>query len=394
MSNPSKVLVMGLTKHRLGNLLELSEEKNTSGRYKMDSLKGISIKKVFIETKADMEGVSLRPYLLVRPGDFAYVTVTSRNGERITLAHNTSSETYIVSSSYVVFRVKRSDVLDSDYLFMYFNRSEFDRYARFNSWGSAREMFAWEDLCDIEIVLPPLPVQKKYVAVYKAMLANQFAYEKGLADLKLACDAYVEELKRKNKSQQINQSISLVEERNRGQYGLDALRGISIKKEFIPTKADMEGVPLSSYWIVRPGQFAYVPTTSRNGGKITLALNQSDETYIVSSSYVCFTTNQKKLLPAYLMAFFSRSEFDRYARFNSWGSARETFNWEDMCEVKIPLVDLETQQTVADMFVAYRLRVELNEKLKAQVQQACPILIKGSLDESRKARSRRKEVLS
>lgn len=385
---------MGLTKYRLGNLLELSEEKNTSGRYKMDSLKGISIKKVFIETKADMEGVSLRPYLLVRPGDFAYVTVTSRNGEKITLAHNTSTETYIVSSSYVVFRVKRSDVLNSDYLFMYFNRSEFDRYARFNSWGSAREMFAWEDLCDIEIDLPPLPVQEKYVAVYKAMLANQSAYEKGLSDLKLVCDAYVEELKRKNKLQQIKQCISLIEERNHGQYGLDALRGVSIRKEFIPTKADMEGVPLSSYWVVRPEQFAYVPTTSRNGGKITLALNQSDETHIVSSSYVCFKTNQKRLLPAYLMAFFSRSEFDRYARFNSWGSARETFNWEDMCDVKIPLVDLETQQAVADMFVAYRLRAELNEKLKAQVQQACPILIKGSLDEARKARSRRKEVLS
>ncbi len=159
---------MGLTKYRLGNLLEWSEEKNTSGRYKMDSLKGISIKKVFIETKADMEGVSLRPYLLVRPGDFAYVTVTSRNGEKITLAHNTSTETYIVSSSYVVFRVKRSDVLDSDYLFMYFNRSEFDRYARFNSWGSARETFDFPDMKEVEIPIPSKNIQRAIVDIYKS----------------------------------------------------------------------------------------------------------------------------------------------------------------------------------------------------------------------------------
>lgn len=387
---------MGSTNRKLGQYLELVEVSNSGLEYGPDRVRGVNNHKKLMPTRADLATRDLSKFQVVRPGDFVFNHRTSRNGGKFSIAFNDGAEEVICTEDYVVFHVREDakGSLSALWLYMYFNRAEFDRYVITNSWGSSTEFFNWEDLCDIEVDLPPLPVQEKYVAVYKAMLANQSAYEKGLADLKLACDAYVEELKRKNKSQQINQSISLVEVRNRGQYGLDAVRGISIKKEFIPTKADMEGVPLSSYWIVRPGQFAYVPTTSRNGGKITLALNQSDETYIVSSSYVCFTTNQKKLLPAYLMAFFSRSEFDRYARFNSWGSARETFNWEDMCEVKIPLVDLETQQTVADMFVAYRLRVELNEKLKAQVQQACPILIKGSLDEARTARGRRKEVLS
>ena len=116
-----EVLDMALTKIKLGKLISISEDKNTDGKYGINNVKGISIQKKFIETKADMDGVSLKPYLLVKPEDFAYVTVTSRNGEKITLAHNTTDETYIVSSSYVVFRVIRKDILLPEYLFMYFN---------------------------------------------------------------------------------------------------------------------------------------------------------------------------------------------------------------------------------------------------------------------------------
>ena len=123
---------MGLTKCRLGELVEISSERNDGLKYGIDSVKGISIQKEFIETKADMEGVSLIPYFLVRPDDFVYVTVTSRNGDKITLAHNDTKSVFIVSSSYIVFRVKRMDLLLSDYLFLYFNRPEFDRYSRFN----------------------------------------------------------------------------------------------------------------------------------------------------------------------------------------------------------------------------------------------------------------------
>lgn len=160
---------MGLTKYKLGDLIELSYERNSDLTYDINNVKGISIQKKFIETKADMEGVPLRSYFLVKPDNFAYVTVTSRNGEKITLAHNTTASTYIVSSSYIVFGVKRKDILLPDYLFMYFNRPEFDRYARFNSWGSARETFSWEEMCDVEIEIPSVEIQQKYSKIYKAM---------------------------------------------------------------------------------------------------------------------------------------------------------------------------------------------------------------------------------
>ena len=373
---------MALSKYKLGKLIKLSEEVNENNCFGISDVRGISIKKEFIETKADMEGVSLRPYLLVKPGYFAYVTITSRNGDKISLAYNTSKDTYLVSSSYVVFYVMKRELLLPEYLYIFFNRPEFDRYSRFNSWGSAREAFSWEEMCDIDIELPPIEVQQKYVDIYQGMVNNQKAYERGLEDLKLVCDGYIEDLRRKFPSEPIGKYLSLSDRRNDTGLGLDAVRGISTGKEFIDTKADMEGVGLANYKLVLPNYFAYVGDTSRRGDKISLALNTTNETYLVSSiSYVFKTVSN--LLAEYLMLFFSRDEFNRYARFNSWGSARESFNFDDMCSVKIPIPAIEVQKSIADIFKVYNTRKRINEQLKAQIKDICPILIKGSIDEVR-----------
>ena len=373
---------MGLGKYKLGELIQIHDERNVELAYGLNDVKGISIQKEFIETKADMSGVSLKPYILVKPGCFAYVTVTSRNGEKITIAHNNTNNTYIISSSYIVFRVKRTDLLLPDYLFMYFKRSEFDRYARYNSWGSARETFSWEEMCDIDIELPDIAIQQKYVDIYNAMLENQRCYESALEDLKLVCDAYIEELSKDYQSVTIGQFIFQRDLRNDGSLGVSSVRGIATSKEFINTKADMEGVGLNNYKVVAPGQFAYVPDTSRRGDKISLALNVSENTYLVSSISIVFDTQKDVLLPEYLMLFFGRSEFDRYARFHSWGSARETFDWSEMCDVQIPIPDIKIQQYIVNIYTAYLLRKEINEQLKTQVKDVCPILIKGSLEEA------------
>lgn len=377
---------MRLNKYKLGELIEQCDERNDNLTYSIDDVKGISIQKVFIETKADMSGVSLRPYKLVKQNDFAYVTVTSRNGEKITLAHNDTHDTYIVSSSYIVFRVRDTNKLLNDYLFMYFNRPEFDRYSRFNSWGSARETFSWEEMCDIEINLPPIDIQRKYVAVYNAMLANQQSYERGLEDLKLTCDAYIDQLRSKYPLQKLGTLISVCEEKNAGlQYGIDDVKGVSIEKKFIDTKANMEGVSLRPYAVIKPDEFAYVTVTSRNGGKISLAHNNTPNTYICSSSYVVFTvTDTDTLLPSYLAMLFRRDEFDRYARFHSWGSTRETFAWNEMCDVRIPIPSIEIQQDIVNIYEAYLTRKEINEKLKNQIKGLCPILIKGSIEEAQR----------
>jgi type I restriction enzyme S subunit len=217
------------------------------------------------------------------------------------------------------------------------------------------------------------------------MLANQIAYEHGLDDLKLTCDAYIDELRRNLPHTTIGEYIEQRDERNKLGFGADAVRGLATSKEIIATKADLEGVGLSNYKVMRPNYIAFVSDTSRRGDKISLAMNNTDKIFLVSSISTVFSTNAEKILPSYLMMFFSRSEFDRYTRFHSWGSARETFGWEDMQEVKIPIPDIKVQRAIVDIYNALLTRREINEKLKAQIKDICPILIKGSLEEAKSA---------
>ncbi len=370
---------MALTKYKLGDLIEPFNDNNADLKYTIDDVKGISIQKKFIETKADMDGVSLDSYLLVKPDDFAYVTVTSRNGEKITLAHNTTDNIYIVSSTYIVFRVKDKNCLLSDYLFMYFNRPEFDRYSRFNSWGSARETFSWEDMCDIDIELPDLPTQKKYVDIYNAMVANQQCYERGLEDLKLVCDGYIEDLRRKHPCEKIGPYIEELTNRN-SDLSIANIQGVNSSSTFGETKADTTDLNFSNYKIVRKGQFAYNPSRI-NLGSIAL-LNSED--CIISPMYIVFgVVDIKKVIPEYLMLWFRRKEFHRSTLFYAMGSVRDTFSFDLMQDVEVPILDIETQKAIVDVYKAYVMRKEINEKLKAQIKDICPILIKGSLQEGR-----------
>lgn len=374
---------MALTKYKLGELIKPCELKNDELKYDIPDVKGISIQKIFIETKANMEGVSLKPYYLVQPDDFAYVTVTSRNGEKITLAHNTTDKTYIVSSSYIVFRVNRTDLLLSDYLFIYFNRPEFDRYSRFNSWGSARETFSWEDMCDMDIELPSIEIQQKYVDVYNAMLSNQQSYERGLEDLKLVCDAYIEDLRRQIPCEAIGPYIDSVSESN-SEYAYTHVQGVESSGSFMDTRANMQGVDIGKYTVVRKGNIAYNPSRINIG---SIAIYNSDEPCVVSPMYSVFKViNTDKVLPEYLMLWFGRTEFQRYTWYYAAGSVRDTFDFNLMQEVEFPIPSIETQKDIVNILTAYNTRKQINEKLKAQIKDICPILIKGSIEEGRKTK--------
>jgi type I restriction enzyme, S subunit len=370
-------------RYYLGDLLKLSEEKNYNSQYGINSVKGVSIQKSFIETKADMTGVSLLPYLVVRPDYFSYVSVTSRNGGKISIAYNNSDETFVVSSSYIVFFVDRTDILLPEYIFLYFNRPEFDRYARFHSWGSAREVFSWDDMCDIEIDLPSVPIQQKYVDVYNALSQNQKVYEKGLDDLKLACDAYIENVRHKIPLVEIGGYIEQTEEYNsKLKYGKDDVMGMTITKEIIPTKAYLDETSFEKYIIIKPQYFIYNPRT--HGKKIGLGFNNIGKTFIITWNNIAFKIKEQTentLLPGYLYLFFKRAEWDRWACFNSWGSSTEVFAWEDLCETKIPIPDIEIQQAIVNIFNAYHERKMMAEKLKKQMKNICSILVKGAMGE-------------
>ena len=174
----------------LGDYIEEVDERNTEGKYSIENIRGISTDKTFIATKANMDGVSVLNYKAVSPRVFAYVADTSRRGDKIALALNTSSETYLISSIYSTFRV--AGELLPEYLYMLLSRGDFDRYARFNSWGSARETFSWEELCRIQIPLLPLEVQQSIVNLYHCIEEAKSIAREARERLTTLCPALIQ----------------------------------------------------------------------------------------------------------------------------------------------------------------------------------------------------------
>ena len=156
--------------------------------------------------------------------------------------------------------------------------------------------------------------------------------------------------------------IRLVDERNRD-LAITNLLGVSISKKFIPSIANIIGTDLSNYKIVRTGQFAYGPVTSRNGEKISIAY-LDDNDCIISSSYTVFeVTDKEKLDPEFLMLWFSRPEFDRYARYKSHGSVREIFDWDELCMVELPVPEIEKQKNIVKAYKTITGRIALKQQI-------------------------------
>ena len=149
----------------------------------------------------------------------------------------------------------------------------------------------------------------------------------------------------------------------------DNLLGLSVAKCFIPSIANTVGTDLRKYKVVEKGQFAYIPDTSRRGDKIAIALLEDWDNGLVSNVYTVFEVVGEGLLAKYLELWFRRPEFDRYARFKSHGSVREIFDWEQLCDVELPIPSISEQQRIVDLFNVVEKRIDslqrLNDKLAA-----------------------------
>lgn len=144
----------------------------------------------------------------------------------------------------------------------------------------------------------------------------------------------------------------------------DNLLGVSVQKKFIPSIANTVGTDFTKYKLVKKGQFTYIPDTSRRGDKIGIALLTDHEEGLVSNVYTVFEViNEEELMPEYLMLWFSRSEFDRYARFKSHGSVREIMDWDELCKVELPIPSYEVQEKIVQSYKIISDRIELNKKI-------------------------------
>ncbi|WP_031444003.1 restriction endonuclease subunit S [Arenibacter algicola] len=365
---------------RLGDYIDRSMVNNRDLKYGVELIEGVNSSGEFCSPKANTVGINLKPYKVVQNGYFVYNPSRLNIGS---LAYRTDG-LCIVSHLYVVFHLNDlgREKLLPEFLFIYFKRKEFLRLIDYLNFGSQRPEFNFFEMSEIQIPLPDIDTQQELVNTYNGLKALAEQNEALIEPLTQACQAYIVDCKKKYPEVELGEYIEELDERNSdGKCTLDDVKGISILKKLIPTKADMKDVSLSPYKLLKPNDFSYVTVTSRNGGKISLAINDSDKTYIVSSSYKVFRSkNAKELLPEFLFLLISKDEFDRYSRFNSWGSARETFDWIELCRVRIPLPPPEVQQSIVNLYNCAEEAKKIANKARKKMKTLCPALVQKAIN--------------
>ena len=373
-------MTVKLKKYKLGELIELVTETNSNNTFGVDFVRGVSNTKEIQATKANMTGRNLSKFLVVRKGGFVFNRRTTRNGERLGLGYNDTEDIYIFTEDYVSFKVKCMELLDPTFLYIFFKRNEFDRYVRYNSWGSATEFFNWDDMCETPITLPDIFIQRKYVAIYKGLQDNLAAYQSNLDDLKLTCDAYIDRLRHTIEPVRIGDYIEVVDKKNKEGRDLQML-GMNKEKVFMPTVATTTNLNKAKYKVLRKGRFCFSGMQTGRDKCIRIALYNEDVDALISPAYTMFELNSKAILPEYFMMLFQRSEMDRLGAFLSDGSVRANLDWDVFCDIKLPFPNLEIQESIVKIFKVYNERKKIAEKLKQQLSDICPILIKGALEE-------------
>ena len=370
---------MGLSKCKLAELIELVTETNSELKYKADDVRGMTITKEIIPTKANVKDIDLSKFLVVHPHEFIFNPRT--HGKKIGFGYNNSEDTFLISWNNIAVRVssKAKGRVLAKYLFLHFNRSEWDREACFRSWGSSTEVFSWDALCEMEVDLPPIDIQRKYVAVYNAMLANQQSYERGLEDLKLTCDAYIDKLKHKRTLVEIGDFIQQINNKNIDNQKY-RFAGLSMDNYFIDSIADDTELDFTKYKIVEPNEYGAVLMKVGRDARLTIARNTSNERYLISPAYYTFRITG--IMPEYFMACVNRPEFERRGWFSCDTSARGSLSWGEFMKLKIPNATDEEQSIISELYKVQVIRIGINEKLKTQIKDLCPILIKGSIEEA------------
>ena len=364
---------MGLTKYKLGELITQRREKY-DGKEELQSW-GVS-RDGFIRPKLEDADTSI--YNVFYRNDFVF---NPARMELNSVAMNTMCDKAICSSLYEVFYVTREDTVLPEYLNMFIKRDEFARRCWYEAIGSARNYFRVGDLSQFDITLPSIEQQRKYVDVYLSLQSNLAAYQSKVDELKLVCDGYLDKLKVESEKLRVGELLKEVDCRNTNEE-IKSVKGINIDKEFMDSVADMNGVDLSKYKVVHENEFAFSGMQTGRDECIRIALNQGTAPIIVSPAYTVLKVNSELALSHYILLWFSRKEIDRYGWFASDASIRSNLDLDRFYDMLIPLPSIDTQKNVVKIFRCYIERQRIAAQLKEQLNNLCPILIKGSLEEN------------
>lgn len=355
---------------RIGDYIEWCDERNTAGRNY--PVIGINRDKTFMPTVANLDGVDITKYKIVSKGMFVFSGMQTGRDICIRIGLYDEAQPALISPAYTTFFINKENDVLPEYFFMYFNREESDRYGWFISDSSVRANLDWPRFLDIEIPLPSVAEQQKVVNVWRAFREIKEQNEAKAAPLMQLCQSYIQELKHKYSMQEIGPYIQECNERNYILQSKD-VRGISTEKEFRVPQSRVDLDKLDNYKTVYYNQFVFVPTTD-TWKCLAICLNK-ESLIVVSPIYCVFSVDETKIIPEYLHLYCRRKEIDRYARFHSWGSARENFNFTDMQKMSIPLPPIEVQQAIVNIYKCANEAKQIAEEADRLSHEVCPALL-------------------
>ncbi len=364
---------MALNRMKIGDIITVIDTKNTEDNDY--PFYGININKEFMPSAANTSNVDRKKYKVVVPNRFVFSGMQTGRDNCIRIGIYTGEFPILVSPAYTTFEVTNPKVLPL-YFFMIFNSKEMDRYGAFLSDSSVRSNLDWDRFCDIELEIPSIEIQKKYVAIYEGMLANLRSYEKGLDDLKLVCDGYIEDLRRKYGQEEIGKYIEETSQKNSDKKIVNIL-GIS-KDGFI--SPNQKPGDLDKYYIFQKNDFVYSPPRINVG---SIGLYKEEQKAVCSPIYVTFKVkDENKLNPDYLLMWLKRQEFLRSTDFYSIASVRNNFSYDLMENVKICIPSINIQNNIVEIFNSLNKKKDFINELKQKISSMCPILIRGSILEA------------
>lgn len=367
MNSEHLMQIEGAPKVALGSLIETLDVRG--GVFDSNEIEGVNINKTFVPTVANLENTNLSKYKHVPVDAFAANLMHIGRDITFPVALNTSSVTKYISPAYFVFRIKDKNKLLPLFLLTLFRTSSFDRRVWFATDSSIRGNLTWDDMCRVKIPLPPIEVQREYVAAYQGLTKLIEENEALLKSLEATAQACVAECREKWPLREVGDFIRFVREKNTD-CRITLEQGINIQKRFIAPQRSNSN--LSSRVIVRKGQFAYC--TQLNNENVAIALREGEDC-VVSPVYSVFELTSLKILPEFLLLCLMRSEFGRYVYWASVGSAYEFLTEESLQRYKIPLPPIEVQRAIVALYHCAEEARKIAEEAKVQLARVCPAMI-------------------
>ena len=337
----------------LGNHIRLIDTRNRESI--TDRVLGINIDEFFMPSVANVIGTDLSKYKLITKGKFACNPMHVGRDERLPVALYDEEKPAIVSPAYFMFEVIDNSILNEDYLMMWFRRPEFDRICWLHTDGSVRGGITWDDICRLELPIPPIENQLEIVNIYKA-ITERIALKQKINDnlaatiqtIFLSCkqpDTFKTYLP-------LNELVKTVNFRNKDNvYGIDDLMGVSLTKEFIKSPANTISLDVSNYKIVKPFQFACNLMHVGRDKKVAVGMLTDANNVIISPAFTVFETiNNNVILPEVLVSWFSQSFFDNEVSYLASEGIRDGIKWDAFAQIPIFIPEFEIQTKIQNIY--------------------------------------------